>query len=149
MVADIPRWTERALAHPAARYSTSKERSPLSSCFQALSSKAKLQTYIRTSPPRIKMSSYQTITASGVIKTTSKPSLGTVGARPLQARDDLKSQGKNIKVVHFVRHAQGTHNVEANYRFVFLELWYCRRYLIRAESDAVGSVHKCSIAVCV
>jgi len=34
----------------------------------------------------------------------------------LQARDDLKSQGKNIKVVHFVRHAQGTHNVEANYR---------------------------------
>ena len=32
--------------------------------------------------------------------------------RPVSHRDALLAQGKDVRVVHMVRHAQGTHNVD-------------------------------------
>jgi hypothetical protein len=50
-------------------------------------------------------------------QTTTPPA--SLGVRWLRDRQQLRRQldeGRLIKVVHFVRHGEGTHNVEQNYR---------------------------------
>ena len=45
-----------------------------------------------------------------------------VALRPLEELAELRAQGLSTKVVHFVRHGEGTHNVEKDYKYVSI-LW--------------------------